>query len=483
MNHREETKASYRHVLKYTSLFGSVQGLTILLSLVRNKIASVLLGAEGLGLISLFNSSIKMVGDATSLGLSVSAVKHISSFFEKGDDVAMQRAVMLIRIWSLMAALLGCIVCLACSSWLNKITFTWGNHTLHFMMLSVVIFMSAVTTGEVAILKGTRRLGQLARISVYCVAISILITSPLYYFYGQSGIIPSLILIALVQMVLTTVFSYRFYPLQLSFNREMLGEGYQMVRLGLAFVVAGVFASITDFLIRRYFSFYADLHVAGLYSSGYTLVMTYGAMVFSSMDNDFFPRLSSIKNVGEEMYATISRQIEVALLLVGPMVVMLVIGMPIAIPLLFRSDFAEIVNMAQVASLYLVLRAMCLPMEYISLSRGDAKTFFVQELFSCLTLLSGVLVGYHLADLTGIGIGITFGMAVETLFVAAYSYLKYGYHMPPVVIVYSTIMLLFAAASLSVVFLTRGWLYWSIGISLSVASIGFSWKILRSDMK
>ena len=40
---------SYQHVLKYTGLFGGVQGLIILIGLVRNKAMAVLLGAGGMG--------------------------------------------------------------------------------------------------------------------------------------------------------------------------------------------------------------------------------------------------------------------------------------------------------------------------------------------------------------------------------------------------------------------------------------------------
>ena len=41
---KEERDDSYGHVLKYTSIFGGVQGLNILISLVRNKIVALLLG-------------------------------------------------------------------------------------------------------------------------------------------------------------------------------------------------------------------------------------------------------------------------------------------------------------------------------------------------------------------------------------------------------------------------------------------------------
>ena len=35
---KDESKDSYGHVLKYTGIFGGVQGLNIIIGLVRNKI-------------------------------------------------------------------------------------------------------------------------------------------------------------------------------------------------------------------------------------------------------------------------------------------------------------------------------------------------------------------------------------------------------------------------------------------------------------
>ena len=48
---------SYRHILRYTSVFGGVQGLNILVSLVRNKFVALILGPSGMGLVSLFNTT------------------------------------------------------------------------------------------------------------------------------------------------------------------------------------------------------------------------------------------------------------------------------------------------------------------------------------------------------------------------------------------------------------------------------------------
>ena len=69
---------TYDHVIKYTGLFGGVQGITMLVSLVRNKIVSVLLGPDGLALINIFNNVIKLANQSTNFWLSFIAVKHVS---------------------------------------------------------------------------------------------------------------------------------------------------------------------------------------------------------------------------------------------------------------------------------------------------------------------------------------------------------------------------------------------------------------------
>ena len=44
----ESEKGAYGHVLKYTGVFGGVQGLNVLVSLVRNKFVALLLGPSGI---------------------------------------------------------------------------------------------------------------------------------------------------------------------------------------------------------------------------------------------------------------------------------------------------------------------------------------------------------------------------------------------------------------------------------------------------
>ena len=177
---KEEREDSYGHVLKYTGIFGGVQGLNILIGLVRNKIVASLLGPEGMGLASLFNTAVNFISQATNFGISFSAVRHVSELFDAGDEARILHFVKVVRAWSLLTALLGMLVCIVAGPFLSDYTFSWGDHTLHFILLAPAVGLMAITGGETAILKGARQLRALAVIQIWNIFLALLVAVPLY---------------------------------------------------------------------------------------------------------------------------------------------------------------------------------------------------------------------------------------------------------------------------------------------------------------
>lgn len=78
----KEKQNGYSHIMKYTGLFGGIQMLNMLVGVVRNKMVAMILGPGGMGLLSLFNSTIKLVSESTNMGISMSGVKTISQNFD-----------------------------------------------------------------------------------------------------------------------------------------------------------------------------------------------------------------------------------------------------------------------------------------------------------------------------------------------------------------------------------------------------------------
>lgn len=474
---------SYAHILKYTGLFGGVQGLGILVGIVRNKCVALLLGPDGMGLISLFNSTVNFVSNSTNFGLPMSAVRTVSENYGNGDTAAIKHSVAVVRLWSLVAAAFGTLMGILLSPLLSWFTFSWNGHTLHFIFLSPVVGLMAITGGELAILKALRRLRNLASISVINMLVSLVVSVPIYYFFGIPAIVPLLVLLALLQMAVTIAYSYKVCPPSFEVTRTLWRNGYGMVKLGVAFVIAGMIDSCCEFLIRSYINNVAQIGMVGLYNAGFMISMTYVGLVFAAMETDYFPRLSSVNHLGVTFRTTVNRQIEVMLLIISPLLVAFMVALPILVPLLFSSKFIPIIDMVRIVILAMYFRALILPVQYIPLAKGDSKSYMFLEAASEIMILIGVVTFFHLYGLKGAGLGIFLASFLDLVMSLAYARCKYRYKPSPRVALITSIQLpLGIVAFVSTSFLSN-FFYWSVGLIIIIISSVYSLSMLRNTTK
>lgn len=470
----------YSHILKYTSLFGGVQVLSIGVALVRNKFVAHLLGPGGMGLVSLFNSTLTFISDSTSFGINLSAVKDISEAYDSGDTERIAHSVSIVRYWSLLTAIFGTLLCIVLSPFLSWLTFSWNGHALHFICLAPIVGLTAITGGETAIIKSVRQLKRLAAITFYNIVAALFISVPIYYFFGTKGIVPSLLLMALAQCLLTIYVSYHLYPLNINLDKALFKEGLGMIKLGTAFVIAGIFTSGTDFVIRSYINNVAGIETVGLYNAGFMMTMTYVSMVFSSMFTDYFPRLSGVNNLGLTFNITVNRQIEVMLLLISPLLVAFTISLPILLPLLYSGKFMPALGMMQVIVFAMYFRAIKLPIEYIPLAKGDSLSYMLLEGIYSIILIVLMVIFFRLMGLRGAGVAITIAAIIDFIMVFFYDRWRYGYHISTTALTYAALQLPIGALTFAVTFIHNPFIYWGAGALLFIISAMISIYIIHT---
>ena len=479
---KKETSNSYSHILKYTSIFGGVQGLVILIGMVRNKLIALLLGPQGMGLMALFNSTVRLISDTTGLGLGMSAVRELSRLYDEEHHEELKSRIELIRSWSLITACLGFVLCVVLSPLINHYTFSWGNHTLHFMLLAPIIALTALSAGELSILKSTRKLRRLAEISIYGVLCALATSVPLYYNFGESAIVPSLIIIALSQFIITITYSFHYYPYRVHFDSDTFSEAKPMLRLGISFLGAGIMGSGSDFIVRSFLNYEGSLDDVGLYNAGYMITMTYAGVIFSAMETDYFPRLSSVNNNVEERNLLVNRQLEVSLLLISPLLILLISSLPIALPLLYSDAFLAVLPMVKVAIFAMFMRSLELPVAYITLSRGDSKAFFLLETTYYLLFIMMFWLGYKYAYLFGVGLGLVVTGLLFNIILYAFAYQKYSFCISKRMLLYLAIQLSLAGLVYFISSNSNTLLSWSIQGASIVTSSCFSFYILRNSI-
>ena len=481
-NEERKSKSTYDHVIKYTSLFGGVQGLGLLTSVVRNKLVAEILGPAGLGLISLYNAAATLVSNSTNFGISFSAVRHVSELYEQGDTDALQRFIQVVRTWSMGVALLGMLVCGIFSPLLNISYFDDTSHWYSFVWLSPVVGLMALTGGELAILKGTRCLRRVALQSLINSLGALVISVPLFYFWGEKAIIASLVSVALCTFVTTFYFSTRSYPISFQCGiKYSFVEGKKMISLGVSFILAGILGSGVEFLIRAYMVQTGSEADVGMYSAGYLLTVTYASIIFTAMETDFFPRLSAVNNDIQQANQVINRQIEASVLLVSPLLVALWVVFPILLPLFYNEEFMPVIGMAQCAIFGLYMRSVALPISYLSLAKGRSRVYLFTEAVYDVVAVSLIVCGYSMDGLRGVGVALSLAAAFDLLLVWTTAHRLYGFSLQGKAIKMLLLQLLFGFLTFGVTVYAEGAAYWLLGTLCFLASGTISVRILLRE--
>ena len=474
-----DSKGGYAHVLKYTGIFGGVQLLSILVGIVRNKVAALLIGPTGMGLVALFSAVQAFVVQATGLGVSFSAIRHLSELYDAGDEEGFLHHVRVVRGWGVVTALLALLVCMGVAPLMSGFAFDGGNHTLHFLTLAPACSLTILASCEAAILKAAHKLRALALAQVWTVVAALLVSAPAYYLFGVAAIVPVLVLTALASLVLTVAWSYRLYPLKLRGLLSLLGEGTAMVRLGVAFTLAGIVGSGCEMLVRALLNVSADLDTVGLYNAGYVLTVTYSSMVFSAMETDYFPRLSAVNHDAQAVRQAANRQAEVSLLIIAPMIAAMVVALPLIVPLLYSGKFAPVTPMAQVAVLAMYFKGMTLPVAYITLAKGDSGAFLALESAYYVVFVLLIVFGFSHWGLLGTGYALLAANMFDLVMIFLYAHLRYGYSPSWRLVRFASVHIPLGAAAYAATFIDGAAARIIIGVAVAVAAGAASLFLLR----
>lgn len=406
-------QSTYRIILKATSLFGGVQVFNIIISIVRSKIIAVLLGPTGIGVMGLLASTVGMIGSLTNFGLGTSAIKDIAAAGASDDQTRIAEKVTILRRLVWITGLLGSGLVFVLSPWLSQISFGNDSQALGFAWLSVTLLLSQLSSGRLVILQGMHRLRELAKANLCGSALGLVVTLPLYYVWGLDGIVPGMIGTSLLALMLSCYYSRSVSLPHVRVSvRQTWAAGNDMLRMGFLISLSGLLTVSGGYLVRVFISQTGGITDVGLYSAGFAIINTYVGLIFDAMGTDYYPRLSAIAHDDELCIQTINQQIEVALLILGPILTLFLICAEWVVKLLYSDQFLPISEMIYWAAFGMIFKAVSWAIGFLLLAKGASRLFFVSELWVNVYTVGFNLLGYYCFGLAGLGISFLFSYLI-----------------------------------------------------------------------
>lgn len=411
-------------------LFGSVQVVGIVCSIVRNKLVALWLGATGLGLFGLFNQALDMISTATALDMRRSSVRDISQALKQGDATLVARIVTTVRRWALWLGLAGALLTVTLAPVLSRLTFGTDRYVWSFVALAVAVLLMALSNGEQAVLQGLSKLNRLARVGLWCSLGGLAVSVPLFYWLREDSIVPSIVAYAACGLVAAWVLRDREYPHQRLTAAQTFTAGRDFMRLGVFMTVGSFVGILADYAFRAWLA-HTSLAEVGFYNAGFTLFTKYTGLVFTALGMEFYPRLASVARGKLRVRVYLGQEIGLLLNVLVPFLSLFILLRTPIVRVLYSEEFVGIVTFVSWGLVGIVFKAVSWCLAFVILARGDGKVYLVVEALDALFGITLNITFYQLWGLNGLGASFVVWYALYTGMVAAVYFFRYRFTLSP----------------------------------------------------
>ena len=393
---------SYSQILKASSIIGGAQGINLLLGMVRVKFAAVLIGPLGVGLLGNYTAIQGLIATIAGLGIQSSGVRDVAQAVGQVDQETIGRTVLALRRVCWLTGLLGAGAMAALSPLLSHWTFGSNDYALEIALLGLVILFGNIAGGQMALIQGMRRIGDLARLNIISSVAGTLITIGAYASLGTDGIVPALLLMSTVNLAVAWHFARQVpVPVVTMTWRDSLRAAGGMMRLGFVFMWNGLVVSLVAYLTRVLITQQMSLEAVGIFGAAFALSGMLVNFVLGAMGADYYPRLTAVAPDREAMQRLVNEQTEIGLLLAVPGLLATLSLAPWIIRVFYTGEFLPATELLQWFILGCLGRVLSWPLGFVMVALGKGGWFFLTETLFNAIHLALIWLGLKLVGLEG----------------------------------------------------------------------------------
>lgn len=469
--------ASYRRILKSSSIIGGASVINILIGLARIKFVAVLLGPAGIGLMSLYISLMATATAVAAIGIGTIGTRQVAQAVSQDDEQALA-VVRRAMFWgTLLLAGAGALVVWSLREVLAINVLNGAEHATLVGWLSVGVALSVAGASQGALLQGMRRIGDMARLSVLGALFNTVLGVAFLWQWGYAGLVAYVLVGPLMSFLLGHWYVSRLPKVASSTIalQEIMHQWKILLCLGIPFMGAGLVGALVQLWIRVEVGNTLGSESLGHFQAASMISMQYIGFVLAAMGADYYPRLTGVIHDSQAATRLVNEQTEIALLLSAPVFIAMIGLAPWVIQLLYSYEFSPAVQVLRWQILGDVLKVVSWPLGFVMLAAGAGKTFFWTE--SLVLVLMGSLISVFLSvaglQITGIAFLVCYFIYLPLVYLIAKH--RIGFQWTKTVIK----LFIYTFFCSSLVFITNYLYWWSFIFSTVLSLIFFIYSIRK----
>lgn len=453
--------ASTRTVFKAMGVFGSVKALSVLFSLIRNKLIAVWIGPAGVGLVILYNSIADVVSTTTRLNIDQSAIRDISG---ASNQQTADTAYVVYR-WAFLLGIVGFAVMCALSPLLSRWSFGHSGKWWSFCLMGLVPLCGSVGAGYNAVMQGLRKFDSFARCGVVTAVGGIICAVPLLWFLRERAIVWVIVSYAMWAVGASYYYHVRLPRISLPW-KEIWMRGTGFVRLG-ALITAGLaIGQLFSYLFVLYLNSYADTSTLGLFQAGYTIINTYVGIIFTGMWVEYFPHLTAVIHSPRRVSTIVSHRIALLVWILVPVMALFIALDDLLVRIVYAESFLTMLPYITIGMAGMALRMTSWCVALTIVAKGDGHIYVITETISGLCCLIFNIIGYSFGGFPGLGAAYVLWYGVY-LAISIIVYRRvYGFHLRGRVLQLTLLATVFAVAAVGARYVLGWWAPLLLGVAV-----------------
>ena len=394
MTPSKEDSASYHRLLRSSWIIGGSSAGNILIGLARVKVLAVLLGPVGVGIFGLYQSLMGTAGTVAAMGIGTAGTKLVAETIAE-DDAQSQTAARRALFWlGVVLACAGGLIVWALRGVLAAALFHDSQHTGAVGWLAVGVALWVLFEWQKALVQGMRRVGDLARLTVFSALVYTVAGSLIIWRFGEAGLTAYVVAGPLASCLLGSFYVSRLpraprYAFSWSTTTRLWRT---LLTTGAAFMGALVANTLVQLWVRVAIQGHLGAEPLGHYQAAWTITTQYLDFILIAMAAEYFPRLSGV--IGDKPAAArlVNEQTEIAVLISAPVIIAMLGLTPWIVTLLYSSAFAPADVVIRWQLIGDVFKVAGWPLGFVMISAGASRRYFLAQA-SSLALMGGLITG------------------------------------------------------------------------------------------
>ncbi len=395
----------HRQILRATGIIGGASAANILIGLFRNKVAALVLGPVGIGLVGIFHNLVQTAAVLAALGIGNVGTRQLAEAGEDAQAQAIARRALVLAAAAL--ALGGGLLLFLLRRPVAEFVLAnpgWADE-VGWLALGVTLLVG--TVAQNGLLTGMRRIGDLARVSMVSALLGTVTGVGALLLWGERALL-AFVLLSPLATFLVGGWYVRRLPRPAAAKpplRELMPQWRTLARLGFAFTLGSVVGTAGQLAVRSLVQRELGAEALGHFQASWTISLNYIGFILTAMAADYYPRLTAAMRDRREAAETVNHQAEIALLLGGPVLVGTVALAPWIVQLLYSSKFAPAAELLRWQIAGDLLKIASWPMGFVLLAGGRGRAFVLVELMGALIMVGVTALAIPAVGLAAPGIG------------------------------------------------------------------------------